>query len=687
MKKPMTARRTQGSRQTGVFGPLSRRSRARSSLRVRRASARLMACLLVATAPATPWSGGGHPARATLGPMAAGNTLDGKWRWEQAINQPIELGNETTAGTPVTFANLFTGTQGGYPYFPSSIAGSATSCSVTPTGVDLFVEASGASSPCGGTSDSGSGGNGKGDFYIGVAYVVIPPSVTSAVFRVGSAGRNNELHVMFGAPGSAVRVAGGYSAASTFSHTANLGSLPPAYSGSRVAELRVYTHDAAAASGASAEWNLDNVGFTAIPSTNVSTPTGFVNGLVCDFTGARTLSQGGWGNRSTSNPLYSTWFGIQFPGGLKIGGANNSVTFTTASAMANFLPQSGTPRSLTGGNLSNLTRSLKNTLAGQTAALALNLALSPALTDATFAGDVNGYTGTVGELLVAANAALNGTGSPTKALLASTNRNLDYVNLAFEGGIDGGRLQCGASVPAAEITVTSTAPVDPQVGATYTPTATSTSGQTVVITIDPSSSSVCSISSGVITFNAAGTCTVNFNDPGDASYSAATQQQQTITVVAAAATGLTIQFRPTESLQHVWYCPNTPRTDVCAPPYGVPAPRQMDWTTYTAAGVPVQELNIPLATLTTENSPVGYFSVTVSAPDYPYLPAGSKIGPGVGVTCLHRTNVTVVGTVNGASSGDVTGYGYPRVNHWYTGCSLDSGITHAYFYAYTADAA
>ena len=54
---------------------------------------------------------------------------------------------------------------------------------------------------------------------------------------------------------------------------------------------------------------------------------------------------------------------------------------------------------------------------------------------------------------------------------------------------------------AQSITYTSTAPTTAVVGgATYTPTATATSGLTVAITVDPSSSSVCSIAAGVVSF-------------------------------------------------------------------------------------------------------------------------------------------------------------------------------------------
>ena len=91
------------------------------------------------------------------------------------------------------------------------------------------------------------------------------------------------------------------------------------------------------------------------------------------------------------------------------------------------------------------------------------------------------------------------------------------------------------------ITFTSTAPTDAIVsGSTYTPTAISTSGLAVTITVDASSSSVCSISSGVVSFLVAGTCTINANQAGNANYSAATEVQQPVTVHAAAPTSTVV---------------------------------------------------------------------------------------------------------------------------------------------------
>jgi hypothetical protein len=69
----------------------------------------------------------------------------------------------------------------------------------------------------------------------------------------------------------------------------------------------------------------------------------------------------------------------------------------------------------------------------------------------------------------------------------------------------------------------------------YTPAATASSGLTVVITLDASSTG-CSLSSGVVSFTAAGTCLIAANQAGNGTWAAATQQQQAITITACIST-------------------------------------------------------------------------------------------------------------------------------------------------------
>jgi hypothetical protein len=83
------------------------------------------------------------------------------------------------------------------------------------------------------------------------------------------------------------------------------------------------------------------------------------------------------------------------------------------------------------------------------------------------------------------------------------------------------------------ITLTSVGPLRPPVGTTYTPTATASSGLPVTISIAPGSSSVCSISAGVITYNAPGTCEVHYTQGGDAVFAPAPLQRDFFAVMSA----------------------------------------------------------------------------------------------------------------------------------------------------------
>jgi hypothetical protein len=82
------------------------------------------------------------------------------------------------------------------------------------------------------------------------------------------------------------------------------------------------------------------------------------------------------------------------------------------------------------------------------------------------------------------------------------------------------------------ISYTSSAPSNSTVGGdTYTPIVTATSGLAPTLTIDATSSTVCSISGGVVSFTGTGTCKINANQAGNTDYNAAAQVQQSFTVL------------------------------------------------------------------------------------------------------------------------------------------------------------
>jgi hypothetical protein len=88
-----------------------------------------------------------------------------------------------------------------------------------------------------------------------------------------------------------------------------------------------------------------------------------------------------------------------------------------------------------------------------------------------------------------------------------------------------------APLLAQTITFTSTPQPSPVPGDTYTVTATGGgSGNDIYLSIDPASASVCSVSVATVTFLTAGTCVIDANEAGNASYQAAPQVQQTAIV-------------------------------------------------------------------------------------------------------------------------------------------------------------
>jgi hypothetical protein len=84
---------------------------------------------------------------------------------------------------------------------------------------------------------------------------------------------------------------------------------------------------------------------------------------------------------------------------------------------------------------------------------------------------------------------------------------------------------------AQSITFTSVPPAAPVPGSTYHVTAKGgASGNPVTFTIDSQSTPTCSLSSSSVTFNRPGRCVIDANQAGNATYAAAPQDQQAITV-------------------------------------------------------------------------------------------------------------------------------------------------------------
>jgi hypothetical protein len=86
-------------------------------------------------------------------------------------------------------------------------------------------------------------------------------------------------------------------------------------------------------------------------------------------------------------------------------------------------------------------------------------------------------------------------------------------------------------------------------GATYTVSANASSGLAVTFSIAPGSAAVCTLAGSVVSFTGAGTCTVRANQPGNGSYQAAPQAQQSFAVTNPA---------PSQSVQTITFTSTPP---------------------------------------------------------------------------------------------------------------------------------
>jgi len=103
----------------------------------------------------------------------------------------------------------------------------------------------------------------------------------------------------------------------------------------------------------------------------------------------------------------------------------------------------------------------------------------------------------------------------------------------------------------------SAAPTDGSVRGYYLPSAKATSGDVVTISLDATSSG-CTLKSGRVTFSAAGTCVVDFNDRGNTTYAAAAQVSQSIKVHSA--NTITVSEPPTAGSTGGSYSPGASAT-------------------------------------------------------------------------------------------------------------------------------
>jgi hypothetical protein len=166
----------------------------------------------------------------------------------------------------------------------------------------------------------------------------------------------------------------------------------------------------------------------------------------------RTQTQGGWGTKAAGhNPgtYRDAHFDAAFPSGLEVGCDTHALTFTSSSAVEDYLPRGGKPSALA-ASADNPGKKVGGVLAGQTLALALSLgfdewdasfgAADSALADLSLLDGA--YAGwTVREVYDQANDVLGGCADASDA--SSLNEALSAINETFvDGSMDAGTLVC-----------------------------------------------------------------------------------------------------------------------------------------------------------------------------------------------------------------------------------------------------
>ncbi len=178
----------------------------------------------------------------------------------------------------------------------------------------------------------------------------------------------------------------------------------------------------------------------------------------CDLDGMTTFTQGGWGTKASGgNPgsIRDAHFNAVFPNGIVITGGSYTLTFTSSSAVKDFLPAGGTSKAMT-KNLTNPTKGKDagGVLGGQVVAATLNVEYDRAgkigtgqfeLGELVFtSGPFQGWT--IDAFLTLAKTALTG-GNTQGYSYSAINDAATSINENFDNGTQNqGHFTCPASV-------------------------------------------------------------------------------------------------------------------------------------------------------------------------------------------------------------------------------------------------
>ena len=479
----------------------------------------------------------------------------------------INSGSGTVSGTPTT-AGAFSYTvrvvdTNGGSQTTSTISGTISpQLAITPT-ASTFTEVGVSYSQ----TNAASGGNGAYTYSIASGAVPAGTTISSVTGTVSG------TPTTAGAFSYTVRVVdtnGGSQTTSTISGTISpqLAITPTA---STFTEVGVSYSQTNAASGGNGAYTY-SIASGAVPAgTTISSVTGTVSGTpttagAFSYTVRVVDTNGGSQTTSTISgtispqlaitPTASTFteVGVSYSQTNAASGGNGAYTYSIASGA---VPAGTTISSVTGtvsgtpttagafsytvrvvdtNGGSQTTSTISGTISPQlaitpTASTFTEVGVSYSQTNAASGGN-GAYTYSIASGAVPAGTTISSvtgtvSGTPTTAgAFSYTVRVVDTNGGSQTTSSIAGTISLGNQT----ITFTTTPPTTPTTGSTYTPNATATSGLPVTISIDVTSTGVCSMTGNTVNFDSIGTCTINANQAGNANYNAAPQVQQILNI-------------------------------------------------------------------------------------------------------------------------------------------------------------
>ena len=303
-------------------------------------------------------------------------------------------------------------------------------------------------------------------------------------------------------------------------------------------------------------------GFTATGAGSPITVTGLTNGTAYTFTVTATNAVGTGGASGVSNavaPRAPQTISFANPGAQNFGTTPTLTASSSADLPVSFSSStSGVCTITSGGTLTFVTAgtcTIDADQAGDAATTAAATVSHSFTVNAVVPGAPTAAIATAGDTQVSVafsapsnsgGAAITGytvtsnpggisaSGAGSPIVLTGLTNGVAYtftVTAENVAGIGPASMASNPATPAAEQTITFTNPGAQNFGTTPTLTASSSAGAGYPVVFSSSTTGVCTVTSGgTLTFVTAGTCTINADQAGDASYLPATQVSRSFTV-------------------------------------------------------------------------------------------------------------------------------------------------------------